>query len=173
MSQIKIIETERLSIRPTIEEDADFILELFNTPKWKEHIGERNLNTSEDAARYIREKMMPQFETHGYSNNTLIRKTDQVKVGTCGLYDREGLEGVDIGFALLPAYEKMGYAYEASSKIMTEALETFKIKKISAITTEANIDSQRLIEKLGLKYIKMIFLPNDEEELMLYELDVK
>ncbi|WP_410488987.1 GNAT family N-acetyltransferase [Arenibacter sp. 6A1] len=30
----KSFETERLLLKPTTEEDADFIYELFNSPKW-------------------------------------------------------------------------------------------------------------------------------------------
>lgn len=46
------------------------------------------------------------------NSNTVIRKLDNVKIGTCGLYDREGIDGVDIGFAFLPEYEKKGFAFE-------------------------------------------------------------
>jgi len=36
MTQYKTFETERLIIKPTSVEDAGFIFELFNTPKWIE-----------------------------------------------------------------------------------------------------------------------------------------
>ena len=37
-------ETERLFLRPTCEEDALFILELLNTPKALQYVGDRNCN---------------------------------------------------------------------------------------------------------------------------------
>lgn len=166
-------ETERLYLKNTDEEDADMILELYNSPKWIEYIGERDVKTLEDAKKYIREKMMPQYDRLGYSNNTLIRKSDNVKLGSCGLYDREGLEGVDIGFALLPAYEGRGYAHEAASKVLEVGIEKFDIKKVSAITLERNAPSRRLIEKLGLKFKEMIKLPEDDEEVMLFEMIIE
>jgi RimJ/RimL family protein N-acetyltransferase len=86
------------------------------------------------------------------------------------LYDREGLEGVDIGFALLPAYENLGYGYESAAKLLEVGIKEFHIKRISAITTKENIASQKLIEKLGLKYVNIIKMPDDEEELLLYSL---
>jgi len=173
MKAHKVYETERLIIRPTSTEDAEHILELYNTPKWKANIGDRNIHSAKDAERYIVEKMMPQLERLGFSNNTIIRKDDQAKVGTCGLYDRKGLDGVDIGFSLLPQYEKMGYAFEASKKILEMAISEFGIKKISAITLEENMDSRKLIEKLGLVYKCMTTVPDDDEELMLYEFHVE
>lgn len=166
----KIIETERLILKPTDIEDAAFVLALYNSPKWIEHIGDRNIKTEEDAANYIKDKMLPQYERLGFSNNTVILKETGEKIGSCGLYDREGLEGLDIGFAFLPQFEKKGYAFESASKLLEKAFNEYGYAKISAITTTQNIDSQNLILKLGLIYVKNIFIPNDPEELMLFEI---
>ena len=170
MKTYKHFETDRLFLKPTTSADAEFIFELVNTPKWLANIGDRNVKSIEAAKAYIKEKMTPQLEKLGYGNYTLIRKVDNIKIGTCGLYDREGLEGIDIGFALLPAYENLGYGYESAAKLLEIGIKEFHIKRISAITTKENIASQKLIEKLGLKYVNTIRIPNDEEELLLYSL---
>lgn len=162
------IETERLLLLPTTEDDAAFFVELYNTPKWLQYIGDRNIHTIEDAREWIIHKIMPQFERLGYGNYVVIRKADGAKMGACGLYDRDGLDGIDIGFAFLPQYEKQGYAYEAASKIKEAGFNTFSLKTIKAITTKENLDSQRLLEKLGLRFQQMIMLPDDDVELMLY-----
>lgn len=60
--------------------------------------------------------MRPQFERLGFGNYIMIRKSDGIKLGSCGLYDREGLDGIDIGYALMPQFERQGYAIEAASK---------------------------------------------------------
>jgi len=167
----KSFETERLIIRPTSESDSELIFELLNTPKWLKYIGERNVKTIENAKNYINEKMIPQLERLGYSNYTLIRKQDNQKIGTCGLYDREGLKGIDIGFAFLPEYEKKGFAFESSNRLKEAAFNEFGIKTISAITMKDNTSSQKLLEKLGLKLIGTTKLPNDDEELLLYKIE--
>lgn len=165
-------ETERLILRPTSTEDAAFILKLLNSPKWIKNIGDRKVKTIEDASNYITEKMLPQLVRLGFSNYTVIRKSDGVKLGTCGLYDRDGLEGVDIGFAFLPEHEKQGYAFESASKLKAVAIQDFNIKTISAITIKENLASQKLIEKLGLNFIKIIKLPNDPVDLLLYRFEI-
>ena len=48
-------------------------------------------------------------------------------------------------------------------------MDDFGSKKISAITTKDNFSSQKLIEKLRLKFQKFVTIPNDPEELMYYE----
>jgi len=157
-------ETERLLLKATSDEDAAFILQLLNSPKWIKNIGDRNVHSVAEAKSYIKEKMEPQLLRLGFSNYTVIRKSDHAKMGTCGLYDREGLEGIDIGFAFLPEYEKMGYAFEASSRLMTFALEL-----IQGITIEENMASRKLLEKLGFKFSGTTRIPNDPVELYLYK----
>lgn len=170
MKTYQHFETDRLILQPTTSADAEFIFELVNTPKWFKNIGDRNIKSVEAAKKYIEERMTPQLEKLGYGNYTLIRKVDNRKIGTCGLYDREGLEGIDIGFALLPSFENLGYGYESAVKLIEIGIKEFHISRISAITTKENIASQKLIEKLGLKYVNTINIPDDDEELLLYSL---
>ena len=98
-------QTERLIIRPTNTEDADFIFNLFNTPKWIENIGNRNIASTHHAKQYIETIMLGQFNQLGYSSYTIIKQSDNEKIGTVGLYDREGVDGIDFGFAFLPQFE--------------------------------------------------------------------
>lgn len=168
MKQYRTFTTERLLLKPTLEEDAVFIYALMNTPKWLKYIGDRNIQSVEDAENYIKIKMLPQLERLGYGNYTLIKKATQEKIGTCGLYDREGLDGIDIGFAFLPEYERKGYALEAATKLRDVAFGEFGVTEINAITVHENISSQRLLEKLGLTFQRTIKLPDDEEELLFY-----
>ncbi|MBU2996276.1 GNAT family N-acetyltransferase [Cellulophaga baltica] len=167
----KTFETERLILKPTSEDDATFIFHLFNTPNWLKFIGDRNITSVDKAKEYINEKMVPQLKRLGYSSYTIITKQDNLKIGSCGLYDREGVEGIDIGFAFLPEYEKKGFAFEASKRLKDAAFNDLGIEVISAITTKDNLPSQRLLEKLGLKLYGTTKLPNDEKELSLYKME--
>lgn len=170
-TNFRSFETDRLIIRPTSIIDSDFILELFNSPKWIENIGDRNIGSGEEAKKYIEKNMLPQLKRLGYSNYTVIRKLDNAKIGSCGLYDREGLDGIDIGFAFLPQYEKKGYAYESVSMLKEIAVKEFNFPQILGITSRENTDSQKLLQKIGLEFEKMIKLPNSATELLLYKLN--
>ncbi|SFG10299.1 GNAT family N-acetyltransferase [Pontibacter chinhatensis] len=172
LGTFQTFETERLLLRPTSYEDAPFVLELLNTPEWIQFIGDRNVKSIEAAKEYISTRMMPQLQRLGYGNYTVIRKSDGAKLGSCGLYDRDGLEGIDIGFAFLKEYGGQGYAFEAASKVKEAAFSIYGIRQLVAITTKDNLASQKLLEKLGLKYSRMVKLPNDNEELMFYELSL-
>lgn len=162
-------ETERLIIRPMSLEDSEFIFDLYNRPKFIEFIGNRGIDTVADAENYIRNKFLPQFQRRGFGNYLVITKDHNKKIGGVGIFEREGLDIVDIGFSLLDEFEGKGYAYEAASKVKSIGMDDFGLTKISAITSKNNFSSQKLIEKLGLKFQKYVTLPNEDEELMYFE----
>jgi len=165
----KVYETERLIIRPMSLDDADLIFELYNMPKFIKFIGNRNINSLSDAENYIKSKFLPQFEKLGFGNYLIVLKDGNKKIGGVGIFEREGLEIVDIGFSVLEEFEGKGYMFEAAQKVKSIGMDDFGLKKISAITVKDNFSSQKLIERLGLKFKKTVTLPNDSEELMYFE----
>ena len=170
MTEYKTFETERLIIKPTFDEDAEFIFELLNSPTWLKYIGNRNVTSIESAREYIKLKMLPQLERLGFGNYTVIRKSDQAKMGICGLYDRDGLDGLDIGFAFLPEYEGEGYAFESANKLKQVISDEFGISEIVAITSQDNVSSQKLLEKTGIEINWNYKIPNDDKDLLLYKI---
>ncbi|MCK7589286.1 GNAT family N-acetyltransferase [Subsaxibacter sp. CAU 1640] len=155
-------------------EDAPFILELLNTPNWIKFIGDRNVKTLEEAEIYLQNGILKSYENFGFGFYKLLLKSEDNKIiGTSGLIKREQLEHVDIGFAFLPEYEGKGFGYESSVAIMDLAKNKFNLKKLLAITLENNLNSIKLLEKLGLKYEKKIKPFEDDDELLLFakELD--
>ena len=171
MYQFKSIETERLLLQPMKIDDAAFILELYNSPKFIKFIGNRNLKTIGDAENYIKEKFLPQIEKLGYGNFLIKLKSDGKKIGGVGIFVRDGLEVPDIGFSFLEEFHGKGYGFEAASQLLENAFTDFNLNKISAITSEENFASQNLIKKLGLKYLKKVQLPGDDVELLYYEIE--
>ena len=169
MILIKNLETERLLLEPMSIAEAPFIFELYNSPNFIKFIGDRNIKSLEDAENYITKKFLPQFERLGYGNFLITLKSDGSKIGSVGIYEREGLSVNDIGFSFLPEFTGRGYGYEAASKLLEIAFTKLGLKKISAITVKENLPSQKLIEKLGLKYHSTVRLPDDPEELLYYE----
>ncbi len=166
---MKTYETERLILKPSDLEDAEFFLELYNMPKFIQYIGDRNIRTKEDAEKYIRNRFLPQFEKLGFGNYVVIKKETGEKIGAVGIFEREGLDVLDIGFSFLPGFEGKGFAYESAFRLKEATAENFGVKKLSAITTKENFSSQKLIERLGLKFRKMVTIPEDDEELMYFE----
>ena len=166
-----MIKTARLRLTPMALKDAPFVLELLNTKEWVENIGQRNVHSISDAEQYIQKKMILHYEKNGYGNYLMTRAEDGAKIGCVSLYNREDVEGVDIGFAMLPQYCRKGYAYEGSKAIMNLGKSEFGLTSVCAFTSKGNIASQKLIERLGLKFERTILFGEEKEELLYYNLD--
>ncbi|KIA90257.1 GNAT family acetyltransferase [Kaistella jeonii] len=167
---MKNLETERLFLKPISKPDASFILELYNSATFIKFIGDKKIRSLEDAENYITEKFLPQLERLGYGNYLVVRKSDEKKIGAVGIFERKGLDVQDIGFSFLDEFQGKGYGFESASKLLEIAFSEFNLNGISAITSKENIASQNLIKKLGLKYLKTVQLPNEDVELLYFEL---
>lgn len=164
-----IAETDRLIIAKMTLDDALFMLELLNTPNWIKYIGDRNVKTVEEAKNYMQNGVLKSYEESGFGFYKLLLKDERNKtIGTCGLVKREQLEDVDIGFAMLPEYEGKGYGKESAQEIMKLAKTRFNLHRIAAIVLPSNDSSVKLLEKLGLTYVKRIAPFDENEELLLY-----
>lgn len=161
------LQTERLYLRRLTEDDAHFVYELLNSPGWLQYIGDRGITSLEKAKEYIVEKYYPSYD-NGLGNYCLVRKEDNIAVGTCGLYQRANLEYPDIGFALLPEFFGKGYAYESAKSLLEYALNQLKLPKVYGFTLPTNEASKKLLIKIGLHENGNINFEDDPEELLLF-----
>jgi RimJ/RimL family protein N-acetyltransferase len=76
----------------------------------------------------------------------------------------------DIGFALLPQFERQGYAYEAAAAMIDHGRTKLGLTRVLAITTIDNESSGRLLERIGLKFEREIDL--EGETLKLFSIDL-
>lgn len=162
-------ETDRLLLTPVQAQDSSLIYALMNSPLFVQYVGDRGITSEAAAEAYITANLIPQRERLGFSSFVIVRKTDHAAVGTCGLVDRKGLEGIDLGYALLPAYHGQGFAQEAAGRLLQAAFETYKLPKVSAITDPENTGSQRVLLKLGFEPKGTTTLPGEDKELLLFE----
>ena len=165
---MKVLETDRLVLRRMSVEDAEFMLGLLNEPSWLRFIGDRGVRTLEDARAYILKGPVDMYDRLGFGLYLTELKGEGVPIGICGLVKRDFLEDVDIGFALLPGFWGQGYAYEAAAAVMEYGKEALGLKRIVAITNPENHSSIRLLEKLGLKFDRMIRATTDGPEIRLF-----
>lgn len=165
---MKVLETDRLTVRLLSTEDAEFILRLLNEPSWLRFIGDKGIRTIEGARDYILNGPVEMYARLGFGLYLVELKEGRVPVGICGLIKRDSLEDVDIGFAFLPKYWGRGYAYEAASAVMAYGVEVLGLSRIVAIASVDNDSSVRLLEKLGLRFERMMKLDDDSEEVKFF-----
>jgi len=165
---LKVLETDRLILRWVSLEDAEFILGLLNEPSWLQFIGDKGVRTVEDARAYVLKGPVDMYSRLGFGLYLVELKESVLPIGMCGLIKRDTLEDVDIGFAFLPAYWGKGYAYEAAAAVLAYGEKVLGLNRIVAITSLDNDRSAKLLEKLGLRFEKVLKLAPGSEEVKLF-----
>ena len=155
--------TSRTLIREIGLADAPFIYELMNSREWIKNIGDRNIKSIEHAEDYIRQNLMNSYEEFGFGLWVVELNESKTPIGTCGLLQRDYLPIPDIGFAFLPDYIGKGFGQETAKAVIQFASETLDTAAIAGFTNPENMASIKLLEKLGFKEVKQMFLPSGSE----------
>lgn len=170
---MQILSTPRLTIRYLTTDDSAFILELLNDPAFIKNIGDRGVRNLEDAQKYILNGPVTMYEKYGFGLFLVELTEEKLPIGMCGLLKRDSLEDVDIGFAFLPQFTSKGYAFESASAVCEWGRHVHQLKRIAGIVNPDNEGSIRLLEKLGMKYERMILMPGDKEEIKYFAVEFK
>ncbi len=163
-----VVVTNRLTLRRMTITDAPFMLALLNEPSFHAFIGDRGVRTVEAAELYLRNGALASYVTNGFGLYLVALRAGGTAIGICGLIRRDGLDDADIGFAYHPAYWGQGYADEAAHGVLEHARDALGLQRIAAITNPDNTRSIRLLERLGLKFVRTLQLSADASVVSLY-----
>lgn len=145
------IETDRLLLKNIDCDDRDFIFRQFSDENINKYLFDAEpLKDISEADEIIEFYLKP--EPRLQHRWIIIRKSDSVKLGTCG-YHCLNLEdsSVEIGYDLKKEFWANGYMYEALQKIIEFARNTMSVKTINACIYIENSKSIKLVEKLGFE----------------------
>ncbi|TQK07307.1 GNAT family N-acetyltransferase [Herbaspirillum sp. SJZ107] len=166
-----ILATARLNLRTVEPGDAAFYLALLNDPAFVEQIGDRGLRTLDDAQQALLAGPIAMQEDRGHSLYVAELRDSNVPIGMCGLIKRDSLDGVDIGYAFLPAWRGQGYAFEAGVAVLGFA-PSLGLRRVLAITSPNNIASNYLLRKMGMRFERFTHLAPGDAGTNLYSIDL-
>ena len=87
-----------------------------------------------------------------YGVYQLVRSSDAVVVGDIGFHGPPSPGGsVTVGYGLAPGARGQGYATEALRAVVAWALAQPEVVAVEADTTHANLPSQRVMERAGMR----------------------
>ncbi|RNF81716.1 GNAT family N-acetyltransferase [Montanilutibacter psychrotolerans] len=159
-----MITTERLRLRRLQLDDAPFILEQVNDPSWLEQIGDRGVHNLDDARGFLRDGPLASYSQHGFGLYLIEQAEDGAPVGLCGLLQRDWLDDVDVGYALMPAYRGRGYAREAVRAVIEHARQDLGRQRVAAFTSPGNVASIGVLESLGFRFQREVRLPGKDQQ---------
>lgn len=144
----KEFSSERLTLQLVAESDHAFVTDIVNSKGWLEFIGDRHVHSEDDARNYIRKILA----TPDFFYWVVRLKEEQTPIGIVSFIKRNYLDHFDIGFAVLPGFERAGYAFEAASALLAEVGRSKEHSTILATTVPGNVKSIGLLGKLGFEF---------------------
>ncbi|MEZ5977509.1 MAG: GNAT family N-acetyltransferase [Planctomycetota bacterium] len=152
------IETERLRVERFTYDDAPFLVRLLNEPAYLRHIGDFGVRDDAGACAYLDRSPFASYAQNGFGLSKVSLRSSGEPIGMCGLIRRPGLDAPDIGFAFLETYQGRGYAFEAARAVLDDARSRLGLERVLAVTALDNERSARLLEKLGLRFERLVTL---------------
>ena len=179
-----VIETERLILRPMQMSDVDDLLEYQSQPEIVKYIPwppRTREQVMEAAEKTIATGKFDIHEDHDYivlvwelksgpgvESNRVGKVIGQSNMGLRSKRDR----CADIGWVTHPAFQRKGFAHEATRALMQFAFESFPLNRIIADIDTRNPDSAAMAEKLGMRregeFIDSEFFKGDWCSMWLY-----
>lgn len=147
------IETERLLLRMVAPEDAGGFLRLLSDEEFRRYLPMQQQPTMEKVAAGIG-RMLAHWEERGYGQWILSPKTRREMLGYCGLRLLADTAEVEILYGIDKPCWNRGLVTEAAKATLRFGFEEAKLERIIALADPANVGTQRVMQKAGLRYEK-------------------
>ena len=151
----RIIETERIYLRPFCIGDIEPFATICANPKVMRYIGD-----GKPVSRNIIADKIPQwiglYEQQEYGLMALVIKDMNKLIGFCGLLHQtvDGDQYIELGYRLDEAYWGKGLATEAAVAVREYAFNVLEIPMVISIIHHQNAASKRVVKKMGMKLMK-------------------
>ena len=146
-----VITTERLILRPWTEADLPDLYKLCSDPAVMEHFPSI---LSESETKAFLKRLIESYDEHGYTYFACIQKDTKAFIGFIGLayqtYESPFSPAVDIGWRLLPSAWGKGFATEGAKACLNYAFEVLKLDRVVAVCTLRNVNSERVMQRIGM-----------------------
>ncbi len=149
-----ILETDRLLLRPWTADDAEAALPIYTDPEVMRFLSLRP-TTLEEVRTLLVERPILHQEQHGFSLWAVIEKATSRLIGSCGLKYLDNGPEIEVGYHFARAAWGKGYATEAARACLHHGFERLGLARIVAVVDPANHASQRVLEKIGLRFERM------------------
>lgn len=156
------LETPRLVLREYTLNDAEALFALNTDPSVLRYVGKKPLSTVEEAAAQI-VALQRQYAEVGYGRWAVMSKQTGAHIGWCGLKLRQSDEDergtfTDIGYRFAQQSWGQGLAAEAAEACLAYGFESLRLPRIVGCANRENAPSIRILEKLGLRFVKDFFI---------------
>ncbi len=154
MEKNYLFKSERLGFRNWLDSDIPAMIELNANPNVMEFFPSI---PSPDKTKSFIKKMQNQFREKGFCYFAVDKLEDGAFIGFIGLseqtYEADFTPCIDIGWRLKEQEWNKGFATEGAKKCLDFAFHTLKLDQIHSIAPVVNINSERVMKKIGMTKI--------------------
>jgi [ribosomal protein S5]-alanine N-acetyltransferase len=151
--------TERLKVRSFQDIDSNDFLLLLTNPLVNIFLGgSRFLSNPHLVKQFLRQMSLDHSGSNPWLLYSIFNKNNHQLIGGCGIKTELKNQKAEIFYLLFPSYWGQGFAVEACRPLLENAINQFGLQKVYALILPENIRAQRVAEKLGFKYFKMVNL---------------
>ncbi len=151
------VETERLILRELVASDDIGMFQLDSNPEVHKYLGNKPVTHIEECQQVI-EMVRKQYIENGIGRWAMIEKSTGDFVGWSGIkYIKEPINHhvnfFEVGYRLRQEYWGKGYATESTKASLKYAFEVLNAQEVYGITNIENLNSRKVLEKSGLKWL--------------------
>lgn len=144
------IETTRLLLRLFTPDDLIDLYRIYRDRQVMKYVGIGARTLAETEAALC--STIDHWQQHGFGMWAVVEKKDDRTIGRCGLCFLDNTPEVELGYVLDKAYWGRGLATEAARASLKYGFAQLKLQRIVAIAHPENLASQRVMQKLGMKF---------------------
>jgi ribosomal-protein-alanine N-acetyltransferase len=150
------IETPRLKLRRFTPNDLNDLCEIRADPDVMRYIGLGKPESIEQVQAALN-KIFAHWEQHGFGRWAAIDKESDKLIGWCGLSYLEDTDDVEIGYGIARLHWGKGLASEVGAAVIKWGFEDLGLDHIVAVAWPDNVVSRGVMDRLGMKYVKMAY----------------
>lgn len=152
----KTLETERLLLRKTEEQDLKKLWEILLDRDISRYYLTCKINDNWEDEKKWQYKKLERAANPDMFCWTIVRKDNNEVIGQITVQDGTTIDKSirDIGWFISKTNQRKGYAYEAASKVLNYMFKEVEINKIETSVAMINPASWGLMEKLGFKRLE-------------------
>ena len=148
-----ILTTERLYLREFTLKDAQNFIDLNSNPNVVKYTGDGAIQDLEKAKEILETITFPQYKNKLGRWAVHLKSTDEF-LGWCGLKYIEQLNEIDLGYRFFEKHWGKGYATESAKAVLAYGFDTLKVNVIVARAAIENVNSHKVLKKIGMKFEK-------------------
>jgi len=145
------LETERLILRPFVDDDLSAFAAICADPEVMRYIGSGQPLSRAGAWRAIA-LFIGHWRLRGYGQWAVVEKESGELVGRAGLWNPEGWPGLEVGWLLARSRWRQGLGTEAARASLDYAFDVVRADHVISVIHAENVASIRLAEKIGERF---------------------